>query len=153
MADISQEKMKECLHLYMSNDRLRRKCVDRDLKFINMHHSQHRLLMHLSHTKEIQNQTDIAKKFEVSQAAIGVSLRKLESNGYIKKEVQQNDNRFNKILITEKGNELIKKSRETFDEMDKYIFKDFTEKEIDDLTFLLKKMRKNLNEKECEQND
>ena len=118
-----------------------------------MHHSQHRLLMHLSHTKEIQNQTDIAKKFEVSQAAIAVALRKLESNGYIKKEVQQNDNRFNKILITEKGNELIKKSRETFDEMDKYIFKDFTEKEIDDLTFLLKKMRKNLNEKECEQND
>ncbi len=153
MSDISQEKMRECLHLYMSNDRLRKKCVDKDLKCVNMHHSQHRLLMHLSRAKDIQNQKDIAKKFEISQAAIAVALRKLEANGYIKKEVKENDNRFNEIIITDKGNDIIKKSRQAFDEIDRYTFKDFTEEEIDTLTFLLRKMRKNLNEKESEQND
>lgn len=108
-----------------------------------VYQAQHRLLMEISHNKNV-SQNDIARSMDVSPATIAVSLKKLERGGYISKEMDKEDNRFNKITITEKGNKVIEQSKKIFDSVDKKVFEGFTEEEKYTLHILLKKLDDNL---------
>ena len=64
---------------------------------------------------------------DISPAAVAVSLKKLERGGYIKKDLDTADNRIHQIQVTQKGQEVVEKSHLIFEEMEKTIFKGFTE--------------------------
>jgi len=108
-----------------------------------VYQAQHRLLMKISHDNNV-SQKALATSLDVSTSTIAVSLKKLERGGYIKKEIDRGDNRFNRITITEKGLKVVEQSRQIFNTADHKLFEGFTQEEKDTLSALLQKLDKNL---------
>lgn len=126
-----------------------RKIMQNYLDETGVYHAQHRILMEISHHPKI-SQNDIARLMDVSSATIAVSLKKLKKEGYIKKEIDEGDNRFNNITITEKGHRVVNQSKIIFETTDKKVFEGFTEDEKTTLSFLLEKLDYNLERMEDE---
>lgn len=125
-------------------DRLHRSIFEKMHSAFGIHRSQHRLLMYISRKDVCPSQKDIAEHFDISPAAVAVSLKKLEDSGYIVRESLENDNRFNRITLTEKGKKVVEKSEDFFAESDFAMFSDFTEKDYENLTDCLEKMMRGL---------
>lgn len=147
---IAKEKIHECIHIYTSTDRRRRKLFDKEVKALGIHHTQHRVLMYISKHDGMINQKQIADKFDVSPAAVAGTIKKLESNGYITRTSLESDNRYNEINITEKGRMIIENTRSAFEELDRKAFRYFSEEELNRLIELLNKMKKGLSEEESD---
>jgi len=88
-----------------------RRIMQKFLDETGVYQAQHRLLMEIFRNPDA-SQNDIARSMDVSAATIAVSLKKLEKGGYIKRETVEEDNRFNKITITEKGNKVVEQSKQ-----------------------------------------
>ena len=146
---LSKEKMHECIHMFMCNDRKRRKIFENKVKELGIHHTQHRVLMHISRCDGAVNQKQIAEKFDVSPAAVAGVIKKLECGGYISRHILESDNRYNEVTITEKGKKMINDTRSIFEKMDKQMFKYFSDNDIDKFMELLEKMKKAL----CEEKE
>ena len=143
---LSKEKMHECVHLFMCTDRKRRKLFENKVKELGIHHTQHRVLMHISRCDGAVNQKQIAEKFDVSPAAVAGVIKKLECGGYISRQMLESDNRYNEVTITEKGKQMVDDTRSIFDKLDKQTFKYFSNEDVDTFMELLEKMKKSLNE-------
>lgn len=114
-----------------------------------VYQAQHRLLMEISRNPNI-SQKDIARSMDISPATIAVSLKKLEKGGYIHKSMDEADNRFNQITITEKGNRVVEQSKQIFEATDRKILEGFTAEEKNTLSLLLQKLDVNLAKMEDE---
>ncbi len=147
---ITEQKARDCIHLLMKTDRLRRKYIEKEVKSMGIHRSQHGMLLYISRHGGNPCQREIAEKFEISPAAVAVTIKKLENNGYIVRNCSKDDNRFNELKITEKGEEIIKKSSEVFKRIDKKTFENFSDEEIEQFMTLLEKIKKSLCEGECD---
>ena len=115
-------------------------------KGAGIHRSQHRMLMYLSKCKTTPSQKDLAKHFGISPAAVAVSLKKLESDGYIKREKcsERSDSRYNEIKITELGRKVVSESCKYFRHVDSQAFKGFSDEELDVFADLLERVQENL---------
>lgn len=120
-------------------NREHRKSVEREVTKLGIHPSQHHLLMYLSCNGQ-SSQNDIATAMEVSPATIAVSIKKLERGGYIEKRMDYTDNRFNQIVLTSKGREVVERSCRLFDEVDGRLFSGFTNEEKELLNQFLDRM-------------
>lgn len=121
-------------------DRFHRSIFESMHSALGIHRSQHRLLMYISRNTAAPSQKDIAKHFGISPAAVAVSLKKLEDSGYLTRESVENDNRFNRISLTEKGRIIAEKSEDFFTKSDYAMFRDFSEEDYQNLTVCLEKM-------------
>jgi len=115
----------------LQTDRLHRSVVEDFLSVFGIHRSQHMMLLYLSKEENCSSQKAIAEHFGISPAAVTVTLKKLEDNGYISRSSVEHDSRFNSIKLLEKGKELVFKSRQLFEDTDKAMFSDFTDEEYD----------------------
>ncbi len=140
---------KKIIHQLIGFVMKHRKIMQNYLDKTGVYHAQHRLLMEISRSPEA-SQNDIARLMDVSAATVAVSLKKLEKRGYIKREIVQEDNRLNKIIVTEKGNKVVEQSKQIFDLADGKIFEGFTEEEKYSLSVLLQKLDANLADMENE---
>ncbi len=105
------------------------------------------MLMHISKYDNIPSQKEIAEHFDISPAAVAVTLKKLEAEGYIERtRGADGDTRQNTISITEKGRREITDTREFFDYVDNTMFKDFSNEEFSTFISLLNKANNNLRE-------
>lgn len=131
-------------HKFMGIGRLHRRAVENKIGTTGVHKSQHMILMYLYRNNGDVSQKDIAKHFEISPAAVAVSLKKLECGGYIERNCAESDNRFNEIRITKKGEELVEYSRKVFEEVDDKAFEGISNSEREILSGLLDKITNNL---------
>ena len=92
--------------------------------------SQHRLLMYLYQTDCAPSQTELARAFEQSTAAIAVALKRLEKGGYIRQGAAINDSRYNEITLTDKGLDLVQETDRTFASADLAMFSELTDEEL-----------------------
>ena len=120
-----------------------RKVMQNYLDETGVYQAQHYLLMKIFHNQNA-SQKELAMSMDVSAATIAVSLKKLEKGGYIKKEMDEGDNRLNQITITEKGNKVVEQSRKIFEATDRKVFEGFTEDEKSTLYALLQRLDVNL---------
>lgn len=134
---------KEIIHQLINFAMKHRKIMQNYLDETGVYQAQHRLLMQISHNPNA-SQNDIARLMDVSAATVAVSLKKLEKGGYIHKEMDEGDNRLNKITITEKGNRVVAQSRQIIDSTDRKIFEGFTEEDKSALSVLLQRLNANL---------
>ena len=95
--------------LFRRTDRQLRRCIEKKVNHTGVYQSQHRLLMHLNHHPNC-SQIEIAREMEISPAAVAVSLKKLESGGYIMRETTESDSRTHRVTITKKGRSVIERS-------------------------------------------
>ena len=124
-------------------NREHRKNVEREVAALGIHPSQHHLLMYLSDNGQ-STQSSIAAAMEVSSPTIAVSLKKLEKGGYIKKKMDSADNRFNRIVLTPKGEDVVSKSKQLFDAIDGRLLSGFSEEDKERLSGYLDRLLENL---------
>ncbi len=142
--------LQKTIFTFIATDKLHRRAIERWATEAGMHRSQHRMLMYLSCCKTIPSQKDLATHFDISPAAVAVTLKKLESDGYIErgKCSCRQDSRFNEIKITERGREATLQSRKHFKHIDELALKDFSDDELEEFIKLLCRMQENL--RSCE---
>lgn len=124
-------------------NQMHRKKLERLLDGTGLHRAQHRMLMTLS-KGEFSSQAKLAAELEVSTATVAVSLKKLERDGYIQKTTQEEDSRANFVQLTEKGQNIVQKSREIFEHVDQQMIQGFSEDDLIRLRKYLKRMYENL---------
>ena len=119
-------------------------CIERRVADLDIHHSQHRLLLHLARFESIPSQKEIAETMGISPAAVAATLKRLEREGYIARSVPGEDNRRNEIRITEQGLRKVTESREIFESVDRATFAGFSEEEMNTLLGFLSRIDQNL---------
>lgn len=140
---IDKETARKTVGMFIKTDRLHRKAFESLVKGLGVHRSQHRMLMHLA-KHEGMSQTDLASHLEISTAAVAVSIKKLESGGYIEKKTSENDSRFNEIKITERGREIVAASEKCFRELDMSMLDGIDGEMLDNFIRCLEIMQNNL---------
>ncbi len=134
----------EAIHLMIRVMRRHHACVERRIGDLGIHHSQHRMLMHLARCTQIPSQKELAEAMSISPAAVATSLKRLEKEGYITRAVQGEDNRRNEIRITEKGLSKVVESREIFESIDRAMFDGFSPEEFETLMGMMEHIDRNL---------
>lgn len=130
--------------LYIRVSRLHHSAVEGRVSRMGIHHSQHRMLMHLSRYEHIPSQRELADALGISPAAVTTTLQRLEKAGLITRCMTDEDNRRNEIRITEEGRRRVSESRAIFDTVDCATFAGFTEEELESFTAMLERMHQNL---------
>ena len=138
---------KSTMRKMMRIGRLHRTIFERNISKMGIHHSQHHLLMYIAKENEIVSQKHIAEKFGITPAAVARSLKALECEGFIERVCVEDDGRFKKIVITEKGRDIVSKSHQVFKETDEGIFEDFSDDDIAQFNKYLEMMQSKLMEK------
>lgn len=106
--------------------------------------SAHYTLMRLSDANDAMSQTDIASMLEISTAAVCGMLKKLEADGFVTRQPNPSDTRANEIALTDKGQQIVARSRERFSALDAAVFGGFTAEEVTMLYSCLDRMQNNL---------
>lgn len=117
---------------FMRVMKIHKMILENKLNKSGVYRSQHQLLMYIFDNPHA-SQKEIAIFQNVSPAAIAVSVKKLEKGGYIKRVIDEEDNRANKICITEKGINIIEYSKDYFTHVEKVMFSGFSENELGQL--------------------
>lgn len=143
-------KGQEAICHFIHANRMHRKAIGKYSTEIGLHHSQHRMLMHLAGNEVIRSQKELAEHFNVSPAAVATMLKKLEADGYIKRARSADgaDGRNNEIIITELGRRIATDTEKYFRFIDCQAIKGFSDEEIELFISFLDRIRDNLAEVE-----
>lgn len=129
----------------IDTNKLHRQMAERRAHAVTLPPSQHRMLMMLAKRDIAPSQKEIAEIFSITPAAVAVTMKKLESAGFITRDKQGcEDARYNKIYVTEKGIAEMHTTHEYFDYIDENMFCDFDEDEINTLISLMRRAKANL---------
>ena len=140
----TNERNREITGKMMAILRDHKSSVDRHVAETKLHKSQHRLLMCLARLGDKVSQRDLALNLNITPAAVAVTMKKLEKNGFVVKNVSEEDNRFNEVIMTEKGKKVVKESQRLFRETDEIMFSDFSEEELNQFEAYLDRIQANL---------
>ncbi len=130
---------------YMRIMKLYRSILESRFKQTGVYRSQHQILMMLSDHNNA-SQKELAERLYVSTATIAVSVKKLEKGGFITRLVDQEDNRMNKLCLTEKGKHMVKISREYFLNVEAQMFHGFSKDELSAMEQFLNRIYDNLSQ-------
>ena len=133
---------KRVIDLFRQTDQTLKRVISKKVEDTGIYRSQHSLLMLLGRHPDC-SQTAIAEKMDISPAAVAVSIKKLEKAGYIKRQCNAEDNRVNRVVITDKGKEAINNSFVYFQEIEDALFGSFTEEEMKQAEAFLKRVIQN----------
>ncbi len=137
---------KDIQHRIMHINRLHCRAFEAKISEVGIHRSQHMILMYLCRCENTPSQKQIADHFEISPAAVAVSLKKLETGGYIIRNCSESDGRYNKIQITDKGKSVVEYSRKSFEDIDTRAYADISDDEKQVLMSLLCRVEQNFKE-------
>ena len=103
----------------MKTERMHKTVVDSRISALGIHRGQHSILREIARAErnpeaKALSQKDIAQHFGVSAAAVAMMMKKMESEGYITRNMSSSDNRFNELHLTELGLSMLSQSREIF---------------------------------------
>lgn len=130
---------------YLRIMKLHRSILESRFKQTKVFRSQHQILMMLSDHNNA-SQKELAERLYVSTATIAVTVKKLEKGGFITRITDQEDNRINKLCLTEKGKHMVKISREYFSNVEAQMFHDFSKEELIVMEQFLKRIYDNLSQ-------
>lgn len=130
---------------YIRIMKLHRSILEQRLNKTGVYRSQHQILTVLAEHSNA-SQKEIAEYLNVTAATIAVSVKKLEKGGYITRIVDQEDNRFNKLCLTETGRDVVEHSWQFFKNVESQMFQDFTEEEYEVMAGYLDRIYANLSE-------
>lgn len=148
---MSETKLSRAINMMIKTDHMHRLLIDSKVGVLGLHRTQHRILMLLAGCEKLTSQKDLAERLDITPAAVTGMIKKLEQQGYVERSLGQ-DNRYNELRITEKGRELVIKTRSLFCEVDSSMFDGFTDEELDTYISCLEKLQTNM-KKHCERKE
>ena len=143
----TEEKNRAIMGKLMSIMRDHKSVVDWFVNETNLHKSQHRLLMNLARLGNNVSQRDLAETLNITPAAVAVTLKKLEKNGLVGRKMAEKDNRYNEVVLTEKGKKIVKESYKVFKYADEKMFDGFSLEELNAFEGYLNRIKDNLSKK------
>ncbi len=142
--DEHNAKIKRLAEISRQTDRAHRKLFEKHaVEAFGIHRSQHMMLMYISKNKDV-SQRQIAENFNISAAAVAVTLKKLESMGFVEREASQSDSRRNHIRVSQKGMCVIDETKHIVGAIDRLMFDGFSEDEMQQLRAFSERMFNNL---------
>ena len=148
---MTESKLSRAIEMMIKTDHMHKALIHARVKYLGVHRTQHRILTHLARHDKLPSQKDLAEHLDVTPAAITGALKKIEADGYVERTLGH-DNRYNELSITDKGRDLVKKTRRLFCEVDSGMFDGFTDEELDIYVSCLEKLQANI-KKQCERKD
>lgn len=145
------ENTKQLVHEFIAASKLHHRAIENAVRGMKIHHSGHRLLVHLSRCEVMPSQKEIAARFDISPAAVANNLKKLEKDGYITRTTDDGDTRCNRIAITEKGKAILDETKTLFEGVDEKMLEGLSQDERALLVSCLARMKQNLSSL-CEEN-
>ena len=86
--------------------RRRKRYLGEHLRPYSLNGGMHNFITYL-HRHPGQSQDALCSRFYVEKCTVSKRVKQLETLGYIRREVDENDRRQNKLYLTEKGEELV----------------------------------------------
>ena len=83
--------------------------VNRNLEEFGINTTQLHLLFEIAHESNI-NQEMIATRCNINKGAVARSIRKLEAKGLVKREIDKNNRRQNRLSLTKNGEDILIKA-------------------------------------------
>ena len=148
---MSETRLSKAVEMMIITDHMHKALIDSRARTLGIHRTQHRILMHLARADKLPSQKELADRLDVTPAAVTGALKKIEADGYVDRTLGH-DNRYNELRITEKGRELVKRTRKLFSEVDSSLFDGFTDEELDTYISCLEKLQANI-KKQCERKE
>ena len=136
--------VRNTVHKLITTTKKHRSLFDSMRESTGLGRSAHRMLMIISSSDTDLSQTLLAEKLEISTAAVAVMLKKMEGEGYIIRESDKSDSRFNRISLTQKGADIVNNSKKNFYAIDTTLFYGFDKAEMDALNSYLDRLQKNI---------
>lgn len=93
-------------------------------------------------------QRDLEESLNLRRATISDVLQRMEKNGLVKREINSNDIRSKKILLTDKSKKFFEAGTNRMRELEKIAIKDITDEELQIFSNVINKMIENMNENE-----
>jgi DNA-binding MarR family transcriptional regulator len=119
--------------------------MDENLSKNNLTISQFRVLAYLwEHENHKINQKQIHEFLEIKPSSMTKLITLLETKNLIKKEPDTEDARNTTIVLTKKGMKIKQICIKNIKETEKYLLKDFSQKEIETLVLLLLKIKEKI---------
>lgn len=143
-----EQRVRQVCRMFIHTDRLHRKTVERFADTLGIHRSQHFVLMRTAHMGGSVPQKTLAAALQISPAALAVTLKKLQSGGFIEKTPTEGDGRGNTVTLTDKGREIIRISEQKFSGIDERMMDGFSDGELATLLGFLERMQNNLKKDE-----
>ncbi len=104
--------------------------LNHHLEELDINASQLHFLFEISHQNNI-NQEKIASRCNIDKGAVARSIRKLEENGLVKREVDDENRRQKKVSLTSKGRKTLNESINLLNFWEEKVFNDtIIEKEL-----------------------
>ena len=122
--------------------RYRQIIINYRLKPYNLGSGQHIFLFNIAKNEGI-NQKDLTNLVMIDKATTAKALKKLEEHGYIYRQCNQNDRRYNQLFLTEKGHEMMPIITSILMEITEELAAGMTEAEIQYFSTFLDKMLNN----------
>lgn len=138
-----KEKYFTAIGLMIYNSRIHKKMADLCVEELGIDRTRHLILIHINKEGKLPAQNELARHLNITPPAITCALKKMEGDGLIKRRVAK-DNRFHETVLTQKGKELLEKTKMLFNQIDEKIFSGFTEDEVDRFIKLSEKINKNM---------
>lgn len=138
----SEKELCNMLHFLNISERY---IIDRLLEEKGIYFGQPPILCFLSKNPNA-TQKDIADSLNISPASVAVSVKRMEKAGIISRETDKDDARRNNLSLTEKGAELEKFARQTFNDVDSAKISGLSQEEISLMLSVIRKMSDNLSE-------
>ncbi len=140
---MSESKLTRAIEIMIKTNHMHKALIDAKVGKLGIHRTQHRILMHLARHDKLPSQKDLAEHLNVTPAAVTVALKKIEKDGYVERTLGQ-DNRYNELSITEKGREVVKRTRSMFSKNDTAMFDGFTDSELEIYIACMEKLQSNI---------
>jgi DNA-binding MarR family transcriptional regulator len=102
-------------------------------------------LHHIAQNKKL-SQKDLANKLNVTPASVSVIVHQMESEGLLVRIPDERDGRQVNVLLTEKGQNLVPRVKNSWSKIQEKITSGLDESEKATLLHLLQKVEKNLDE-------
>lgn len=105
------------------------RCLFRVMKDAPLHPGQPPILRALADAGKC-SQRELAARLTTSSASVGVSLRRLEKQGYVAREQSEQDCRSNTISLTESGRAALEQTDAMNDMLMRHMVSDFSPEEL-----------------------
>ncbi len=143
MQTVLTEKVKTAISLFMRTDRMHKGMFSKKAKSLGVHRMAHEILRTADKEPHI-TQKRLAELLEVSSAAVTGAVKKLEAEGLLIRSGREGDDRVKEISLTDKGRELLYKTRISFAGIDAAMFSNFSDEELSSFISCLEKLQSNL---------
>ena len=126
-------------------DVLRRVCLQKAAADSGLYFGQLPILQFI-HEHPGCTQREIADEIGVTSASVALSTKRMQKSGLLTKEIDSQDLRCNRLNLTETGEEYMNVCVQKFDEVDRVLFRGFSDDDLEQLDSLLEKVVGNLAE-------